>query len=284
VTAILGLVIGVSMYSPAKRYRVGTAATSIPYRGQKRWHMGLGLIFGVAAVTWAFSGMLSMDPIPSLTWQPRSDVADALRGPLQLTAFAARGPADVLAQLRGSLVKELELASIGGEPVYIVTLDRGATRIVRVSGPPQEQFDRQSIATIVARASRPDALADARLIGQYDAYYRDRHRRLPLPVILARVDDSEHTRYYIDPNTARLVGSYSSGAWITRWLYHGLHSLDFPWLYDHRPLWDIVMIAFMLGGTALSVTSLILAWRLIGAYFFGGGVQRAALSAGPLSR
>ena len=32
----------------------------------------------------------------------------------------------------------------------------------------------------------------------------------------------------------------------------------------YRPLWDIVVIAFMLGGTALWVTSLILAWRVLG--------------------
>jgi hypothetical protein len=47
-------------------------------------------------------------------------------------------------------------------------------------------------------------------------------------------------------------------------LYHALHSLDFPWLYNHRPLWDIVVITFMTGGTALSLTSLILAWRVLG--------------------
>ena len=85
-------------------------------------------------------------------------------------------------------------------------------------------------------------------------------------MILARVNDAEHTRYYIDPKTAEVVGSYSSRTWMSRWLYHGLHSLDFPWLYSYRPLWDIVMITFMLGGTALCMTSLILAWRVIGSY------------------
>ena len=49
-----------------------------------------------------------------------------------------------------------------------------------------------------------------------------------------------------------------------RWLYHGLHSLNFPWLYNYRPLWDIVVITFMAGGKVLCVTSLILAWRLLG--------------------
>ena len=82
--------------------------------------------------------------------------------------------------------------------------------------------------------------------------------------MVAELRGADHTRYYIDPKTARLVGSYSPRSWITRWLYHGLHSLDFPWLYDHRPAWDIVVIAFMLGGTALSVTALVLAWEVVG--------------------
>lgn len=58
-------------------------------------------------------------------------------------------------------------------------------------------------------------------------------------------------------------------------------------IFDGRPVLDsalAAMIVFMLGGTALCVTSLILAWRVLGAYLFGGGVQRAGLSAGPLSR
>ena len=50
---------------------------------------------------------------------------------------------------------------------------------------------------------------------------------------------------------------------MSRWLYHGLHSLDFPWLYKYRPLWDIVVITLMLGGTAVCVTSLMLAWRVL---------------------
>jgi hypothetical protein len=81
---------------------------------------------------------------------------------------------------------------------------------------------------------------------------------------MALTNDSEATRYYIDPKTASVVGTYSNGNWVNRWLYHGLHSLSFPFLYNHRPLWDIVVITFMVGGTALCVTSLVLAWRAVG--------------------
>src|SRR5215471_3367157 len=69
-SALLGIAIGIWMLSASKRYRYSGVPTSIPYRGQKRWHTILGLVFGVAAATWAFSGMLSMDPFPTNTGGP----------------------------------------------------------------------------------------------------------------------------------------------------------------------------------------------------------------------
>jgi hypothetical protein len=96
-----------------------------------------------------------------------------------------------------------------------------------------------------------------------------------LPVILARVNETAQTRFYIDPKTGRIVDAYDAGTWMARWLYRGLHSLDFPWLYEYRPLWDIVVITFMLGGTVLCITSLILAWRVLGRKL-RGAASRAA--------
>ena len=133
VSAILGIVIGVWMYSPSKRYRYAGAPTSIPYRGQKRWHTIFGLIFGLGAATWAFSGMLSMDPFPTRrTGGPaggggarrRSGIPQALRGRVPLAAFAAKHPREALAQLADLEVKELELTSFAGEPVYLATSGR----------------------------------------------------------------------------------------------------------------------------------------------------------------
>jgi PepSY-associated transmembrane protein len=266
VTGVLGIAIGVWMWSPSRRYRFEGAPSRLPYRGQKRWHALFGLIFGLGAVTWAFSGLLSMDPVPRMNERPRLDGPHALRGQLRLSAFAAKNPRQALSQLSGLSVKALELAVVAGEPVYLASAGRGQTRVVPVTGPPREGFDRDRIVHAVDAAAQPDRIADARVIDRYDAYYLDRHHERPLPVMLVQLGDSDHTRYYIDPKTARVVGSYSSRTWMSRWLYHGLHSLDFPWLYDYRPLWDIVVITFMLGGTALCVTSLILAWRVLGSY------------------
>jgi len=100
-----------------------------------------------------------------------------------------------------------------------------------------------------------------RLVSEYDAYYLDRHGERPLPVILVRLKEGE--RYYIDPGTARLAGSYGPSAWVNRWLYHGLHSWNLPWLYNYRPAWDIFVLVLMLGGVSLCVTSVIIGFQLL---------------------
>jgi hypothetical protein len=261
------------MYSPSKRYRYAGAPTSIPYRGQKRWHTLFGLLFGAGAVTWVFSGMLSMDPFPRARTGGDDDAGDravasvtrALRGGrTPLSAFESRDPRQALAALPGAEVKNLEFTSFAGQPIYMATLAGGDTRIIPVGGPPRAAFDDKQIIDLMTTAAQPVGLAEVRVLNQYDRYYLDRRRQRPLPVILARINDAQQTRLYVDPKTGRIAGTYSADNWIERWLYHGLHSFDFPWLYNYRPLWDIVVITFMAGGTALCVTSLILAWRLLG--------------------
>ena len=292
ITALIGVVVAVWMLSPKKRYRHAGAPTMVPYRGWKRWHTVIGLFFGIVTVTWAFSGLLSMGPFPIIDKlteltvpsppQPEGgtgaaagarggrggrgpNLAAALRGGRggpALSAYEEKDPRGAIASIRDFGAKELELTSFAGEPVYMATNGGGETRIIPVRGPPRESFETEEVISIVRNAAGKN-LAELRVMDSYDAYYLDRRRERPLPVVYAEMNDPIRTRYYIDPKTARVVGQYSQRNWVSRWLYHGLHSLDFPWLYNHRPLWDIVVITLMLGGTALCLTSLVLTWRVL---------------------
>ena len=47
VAALLGIAIGLWMYSPSRTYRLAAAPASFPYTGNKRWHAILGLLFGL---------------------------------------------------------------------------------------------------------------------------------------------------------------------------------------------------------------------------------------------
>jgi hypothetical protein len=264
VTSLFGLLVGLLLYSPAaRRYRFPSGRSSIPYAGQKRWHTVLGMLFGLVACTWVFSGMLSMDPF---AWDEGADdsrLAAALRGgPLRMADFSAKGPQQALAQAASQFpARELELAMFAGQPVYLARESPERALVIPVDGRQSPSFDPARIAAVLAPAVKPYTLTAVRVVNRYESYYVDRHRDRPLPVLSVRLNDPGASLYYIDLRTARIVQSYVTQTRWNRWLYHGLHSFDLPWLYRHRPAWDLVVLALMLGGTALSVTSLVIGWR-----------------------
>lgn len=218
--AALGLIIGIWITLPSRR---------VPYSGQKRWHAILGLIFGFFACTWAFSGMLSMEPFSFST------------GPRRLG-----GRIDRAMHKRG--FKTLDQALTPGAKVVELNALNG---------------DSDAILAAVREAVQPASIAETRVVTEYEAYYLDRHGQHPLPALFVRLNDPRGSMFYIDPATARIVEAYDSASRWNRWLYHGLHSLDLPWLYAHRPAWDIAILTLLLGGGSLSITSLILAWRVL---------------------
>jgi len=288
VMTIFGIIVGVWLYSPSRRRfrfpekksgirdahrRLWRAVvspegrSSIPYAGQKRWHTMLGLLFGLFACTWALSGMLSMSPFEWLQGRASVNMADALRGAeWRPEPFSAEHPREALARVGSSLqVKELDLAFVAGEPVYLAIEAPQHSLIIPAQGPaqgtPQAEFEQARLVEVLAKAAQPHSLTEVRVVREYESYYIDRDYGLPLPALFVRLNDSEGSMYYVDVRTGRVVQSYGAGGRWNRWLYHGLHSFDLPWLYRYRPAWDIAVLILMLGGTALCVTSVIIAWR-----------------------
>ncbi len=254
IMTVFGLVVGLWLFSPEKRYRFPSGPSSVPYSGQKRWHTILGLVFGLCTFTWILSGMFSMNPNQ---WSPEFDDTAAANelmqgGKWRFEPFAAANLADVVARASAQLsVKELEFRLLGGEIAFVARQGPQQSVFLRSSGAPQAEIDAASI-------QMPGIVSRARLL-EYDAYYIDRRGRKPLPA--ERVDLADGSTHYIDLKTGQVVNSYVTLSRWNRWLYHGLHSLDLPWLYKYRPLWDILVLALMLGGVALSVTSVVIAWR-----------------------
>jgi len=237
---------------------------AIRYGGLKRWHVLLGLTFGTLACTWTFSGLLSMERFEWLSGNNvgAANVQDVLRGgSLKLQVFA---PADALGR-SGLKVKELDFILFGGEPYYLARESDRISRILPIQGNSSDQFDRNVIERLVAQASQPAAISQTRVITEYDAYYLDRHQQHPLPALFVRLNDAQGSAYYIDPKTAEIVEAFDNRSRWNRWLYHGLHSWNFPWLYRSRPAWDILVLTFLLGGTALSVSAVILGFQLLSA-------------------
>ena len=91
-------------------------------------------------------------------------------------------------------------------------------------------------------------------------------------MLRVRYADPQQTWLYFDPKHGTIARKEERLTRLNRWLYHGFHSLDFPFLYYKRPLWDIVVIVLSIGGIVLSATTLSASWRRVndGIDYFGG--------------
>jgi hypothetical protein len=122
-------------------------------------------------------------------------------------------------------------------------------------------FDRAEM-TELARTAMPGVkVEDAVWLQDYDGYYYDARGARPLPVLRVRYADEQGTWLYLDPGRGGIVQRSVTISRRERWLYQGLHSLDFPFLYFRRPLWDLVAIGLSVGGAVLSITTIVPALR-----------------------
>jgi hypothetical protein len=258
---LLGITVGiwrvsVSQRDPGRRRRWSWS----PFVGAMRWHHWTGLIFGIVAFTWVFSGMLSMEPGSfSASTAPLSEQAEAFSGAeLDPRAWDA-SPAKLLAT--HPFVKEIQIHQVAGKPYYILTESGRGQELVDSSGRPVELFQRDFLVAAAQRAVPEGKLIEETRLEDYDAYYYGREGSLSLPIWRLKFDDPRSSWLYIDPQRGAIAARYERSGRIARWLYHGLHSWDFPFLWRHRPAWDVVVVALNGGGVFLSGTGIVIGFR-----------------------
>jgi hypothetical protein len=261
VTCIAGLLWGVWRLAPWRGYRLRRERHWSPYAGWMRWHHYLGLIFGVVTLTWVFSGLLSMDP---WDWHPSTAPTRDQRqlvagGPMAASDLSAGRLQRAVAAFLPRMVKETEIVRFRGH--YFMSAVEGIVSLDEPHLGPAGQLP-PDLVVGAARVAMPGVTIDGmHWMEDYDAYYYDRDRRQSLPVLRVRYADSQRTWLYFDPKHGTIARKEERLTRLNRWLYHGFHSLDFPFLYYRRPLWDVVVIVLSLGGLALSATTLTASWR-----------------------
>lgn len=280
VLAVLGLALAVTQFRPSRPFRL---SASIRYRGWMRWHYILGALLGVFSLTWVFSGLLSMEPFDWTRAEGFTFRNDVLTGgPLELSRYRRPETAHWAGVLEGRVLKEAELLRIQDEPHYLLRytaapLEAGERGRPDDGDDPASVLVRAADMTEVHRPFEPGPIVarlraalppDIRIVGEtlldaYDAYYYSRDGRAPLPVLRVELDDPLDTWVYIDLQTSRIIAHVHRWNRVERWLFNGLHSLDFEFWYDRRPLWDIGLILLSVGGLVMSAIGLALGSRRV---------------------
>ena len=248
--AVTGLLLGVTQF---RWRRARRGQRRVPYAGWLRWHYLGGVVFGLATLTWVFSGMLSVQPFAWMTMRGLRVPSGALGGgPLELAGFPAIDRAAWDRATSGRAVKEVTLLWIDGEPHYEVHPGPGrlvvdASTLTPRRAPP----DADALAGRLRAALPAVPVVGAALLESYDGYYYGRGSgRPPLPVVRIRFADPLRTWIYVDPAVNRIVLTVHRYSRLERWLFNGLHSLDFAFWYDRRPLWDVGILVLLSGGLA----------------------------------
>jgi len=259
-TSILGTILTlIGLGLGIVQFRRGKDRALSPYRGLFYWHHLSGLVFGIVTLTFVFSGLLSMNPW-GLLESRRGAEAARITGPLPRWG-EIRNSVAALAQRAPSAVS-LSVRPLAGQLYWLATAADGTiTRLDAAGRPaPLTEDDLDQAAVRLAGAT---GIATRRLVEREDTYYFSHHDQVVLPVYRVILNDPEQTRYYLDPVSGALLQRTDGTGRLHRWLFAGLHRLDFTAALRARPIWDIVMITVLLGGIALSCTGLYLAVRRV---------------------
>lgn len=243
-TALLGTVIGIMRF---KRYASGKRS---PYTGWMRWHHLLGLSSVVFVTTWLFSGLMSMNP--GNVFSPHHPSAQLLH------AWGGRLTNPALPILAGRDVKELEWFPDGAQALVLLRLTSTSSLMAGTEEAPpvNASFLRPRLAALGFGAPQQIERLDA-----LDLHYHARNAARPFPIWRARFSDAKQTWVHIDGQSGQPFGLIDASNRTARWLYHGLHSWDFEFLLQRRPLWDGLMLSALALGTTFSATCVAIAWR-----------------------
>jgi len=253
---IVGIYIGVAHWRAMRGRGIS------PYRGVHLWHHVGGLFFGVLTLTWVGSGLVSMSPFGLFESTgfnaERERVRDLWIDGGQVVAvlrrFAAAGNDQGTARI--------ESAPLNGR-LYVLLHDAETVRRMDAATLEEQPLQAQDVEIAVrGLVTRADA-TKVELLAQGDNYYYSGHETRTLPVYRFVAKDADRSRYYFDARSGDLLIKFDADMRWYRWLFEGLHRLDFaPWLRQ-RPWWDLIVLPLILGVTVVCATGAYMGMRRV---------------------
>lgn len=236
-----------------------------PYRDVwNTYHFWVGLIGGLAALLWAFSGWINTNPFQ--VFSP----ANPTKVQLQRYQGDEAIPSVMLNWRPGQLdigtsvepIVELSWRRLGSKATLVGISRYGDTLPILTSDAKRSDLiEHHDILAAIRRGFSDAPIKRVSTLEQYNQYYYPRHGQShlekPLPVLHVELADPAETHFYVHPIDGRVLLKQDESRRAYRWLFSALHHWDFGWLY-WRPLWDLWMLPLVLMGCVLGVTSVVL--------------------------
>jgi 3',5'-cyclic AMP phosphodiesterase CpdA len=257
-TSLLGCFLaGIGIYLGVRQMAAQPAGRWSPYVGFNLWHHAAGLIFGLFALTWVLSGLLSMNPWGWLEGGGARAENARIQGSSGTSDAQFAAALQSLADAHPVAVA-LKTAPLNGRLYFVANAASGEVLRLGADGAPAPlgPSDLDFLSGALQGAAVPE------LMTQEDNFYFSHHQEwVALPVY--RTVLKSGTRYYLDAVSGTLVAKFDAQARGYRWLHQGLHRLDFAAPLRVRPRWDAFVLLLMAGVTAVCVTGATLGYRRV---------------------
>lgn len=244
---LIGIVLGVMQFRrfPSGRYS--------PYRGWFYWHHITGLVFGVITLTWVISGTFSMTPFGFLQGNPPRGEAARLFGESPKWSEVRQSLAAIRDNPPVPGIVELRTSNFAAKLFWIASDGSGKQTRLDAAGH-LAPVSAEELRDAASRAAGDVPILSQETIADEDAYYYSHHEEVVLPAYRVSLNDPARTTYYFDPTTLSLVNRIDAASRQRRWLFEGLHRIDFTAALRWRPVWDVVTIFLLLGGILVTAT------------------------------
>ncbi|PCH68778.1 MAG: hypothetical protein COC06_08975 [Bacteroidales bacterium] len=267
--SISGLIAGFIRLKKRKKSSKWTECS--PYKKfWYKWHHITGFLFGFFVFTFILSGFFSVVDIPKSlvpvhakvsavkVWNQKTDVKQHAATSLSHLWNAVEGKKPI---------RKVVWKTVMNQACFWVYRDHYQLPDVYVAGTDgafaKSNYSKKEISSW-CKSVFADTGYDVKELNEFDAYYQKSGMwKRPLPVWQLTLHDADHTSMYIHPKTGEVIKSYNSNDRSRRWLYRSLHTLDFPFLKQHEWLRKLLLLFLSLGGTAVSISGLVLGLKWI---------------------
>lgn len=254
--ALSGFWIGITRLRLRARYPNGKAT---PFSGWMKWHHISGLLGGVFLSLWIITGLGMMYPggfleTRNITQLERQHFAGATTVQFPLAAGAAlEEPA------RGA--RRATLRWVGGQPLIALEDGISAARLLDARTGAPVQLTPARIAQ-AAKGLLPGAkIVETTFLAQGDEYYHTGFKKEKLPAVRVKYDDAAKSWFHFDPETGDVLALVDNTSRIDRWTIVAIHDVDWYWLLQRRPWWDLMLFGVTLPGLLISITALTIGYR-----------------------
>lgn len=259
--ALSGIILGVRAL--VKRYRnknkIGSAYAKTSYK----WHHIGGLIFGVFLLTWAVSGMMSLRKTPQ--WIAKTELKLPITSTIQGKQIKTEDFKLSYQKLFEAFpsIKQISWEYFYDIPYYrVVESDTIRYFDASIDELKTLSISEQDIENTIEAIYEEKVEYKIDFITEYDEYYLQWKRDLPLPVYRILVDSPDKDRYYISPSTA-YYKHINKNRMARKWLFNASHYMHIKWLYERPTLWTITVWTLSLGGIIVCGTGVWLSTKYL---------------------